>query len=92
MLSLYNLIDTILGLYMWVIIVGAVMSWLVAFEVVNTRNRFVGGVVDFTYRLTEPAMRPIRRVIPSISGIDLSPIILILGIMFARDILRDILL
>lgn len=84
----FNLLDTILGLYMWVIIIGAVLSWLVAFEVVNTRNRFVAGVLDFTYRLTEPAMRPIRRVIPSISGIDLSPVILILAIMFLRDFLH----
>ncbi len=91
MRALLWLINTILQLYMWVIIAGAVMSWLVAFEVVNTRNRFVAMALDFTYRLTEPLMRPIRRVIPSISGIDLSPVILILGIMFIQNVLYDLL-
>lgn len=81
------LINTVLELFIWVIIIGAVMSWLVAFEVVNTRNRFVAMVLDFTYRLTEPAMRPIRQVIPAISGIDLSPVILVLGILFLQRLL-----
>jgi len=92
MQAIFWLINTILGLYMWVIIIGAVMSWLVAFEVVNTRNRFVGMVLDFTWRLTEPALRPIRRFIPSIGGIDISPVILILGLMFLQRILYELMI
>ncbi len=87
--ALFILISSILELYMWVIIAGAVLSWLVAFEVINTRNRFVAVVLDFTYRLTEPAMRQVRRVIPAIGGIDISPVILILGIMFAQNLLYE---
>lgn len=87
--ALFILISSILQLYMWVIIAGAVLSWLVAFEVVNTRNRFVATVLDMTYRLTEPAMRPIRRILPNLGGIDISPVILILGIMFVQNLLYE---
>lgn len=89
MIALFGLINTVLQLYMWVIIAGAVLSWLVAFEVVNTRNRLVALVLDFTYRLSEPALRPIRRILPSISGIDLSPVVLILGIIFVQNLLYE---
>ncbi|MFZ5912766.1 MAG: YggT family protein [Pseudomonadota bacterium] len=87
--ALFGLIITVLQLYMWVIIAGAVLSWLVAFEVVNTRNRFVALVLDFTYRLSEPALRPIRRILPGIGGIDLSPVVLILGIIFVQNLLYE---
>ena len=87
--ALFGLIITVLQLYMWVIIAGAVLSWLVAFEVVNTRNRFVAMVLDFTYRLSEPALRPIRRILPDIGGIDLSPVVLILGIIFVQNLLYE---
>jgi YggT family protein len=85
--SLYWLIDTLLGLYIWVIIIGAVLSWLVAFDVVNTRNRVVYVIGDFTYRLTEPALRPIRRIVPDLGGVDISPLLLILLLFFVRRIL-----
>ena len=85
--SLYWLIDTLLGLYIWVIIIGAILSWLVAFDVVNTRNRVVYVIGDFTYRLTEPALRPIRRVVPDLGGVDLSPLLLILLLFFVRRLL-----
>ncbi len=84
------LINELLNLYWWVIIIGAVLSWLVAFEVVNTRNRFVAMALDFTYRLTEPALRPIRRILPDLGGIDVSPVILLLGIMFLQKLLYDL--
>jgi YggT family protein len=84
------LINEILNLYWWVIVIGAVLSWLVAFEVINTRNRFIAMVLDFTYRLTEPALRPIRRVLPDLGGIDISPVLLLLGIMFAQKLLYDL--
>lgn len=85
--SLYWLIDTLLGLYIWVIIIGAILSWLVAFDVVNTRNRVVYVIGDFTYRLTEPALRPIRRIVPDLGGVDISPLLLILLLFFVRRLL-----
>jgi YggT family protein len=85
--SLYWLIDTLLGLYIWVIIIGAILSWLVAFDVVNTRNRVVYMIGDFTHRLTEPALRPIRRFVPNLGGIDISPLLLILLLFFVRRLL-----
>jgi YggT family protein len=89
MISLLRLIDIVLELYMWCLIIAAVMSWLSFGGVINTRNRFVFTVSDFLYRITEPALRPIRRVIPLIGGIDLSPVILILIIYFLRSLLRE---
>ena len=89
MQSILSLADTILGLYMWCIIIAAVMSWLSYGGVINNSNRFVYLVSDFLYRITEPAMRPIRRFVPSISGIDLSPIVLILAIFFLRNLIRE---
>jgi YggT family protein len=68
----------LIDLYIWVIIISAVLSWLVAFNVINTHNRFVATVVDTLWRLTEPALRPIRAFLPNLGGIDVSPVILIL--------------
>jgi YggT family protein len=91
MYALFWLIDTVIGLYVTLVIAQVVLSWLVAFNVVNTRNRFVYLVGDFLYRVTEPALRPIRRVLPNMGGIDLSPVVLILGLYFVRILLlRDI--
>jgi YggT family protein len=90
--ALVEILGIVLDLYIWVLIVGAVLSWLVAFDVVNTRNRFVSGVGDFCYRLTEPALRPIRRFLPAMGGLDLSPVVLILGILFLMSFLRHLLL
>lgn len=87
MMALYWLIDTILDLYFWVLILSAVLSWLVAFNVVNTRNRAVYVIGDFLYRVTEPVLRPIRRVLPNMGGLDLSPIVVILLIGFIRQLL-----
>ena len=81
------LIDTVLELYIWVIIISVVLSWLVAFNVINTRNSFVAQVRDFLYRLTEPALAPIRSVLPNLGGIDISPVILILILIFVRRLL-----
>ncbi len=78
-------------LYVWLVIVSAIMSWLVVFKVINTSNRAVYVIGDFLYRITEPALRPIRRVLPNLGGMDVSPIILILGLFFAKGILRNIL-
>ncbi len=81
------LVDQLASIYIFVLIVGVVLSWLVAFNVVNSRNRFVYMVGDFTHRLTEPALRPIRNVLPNLGGIDISPMVLILVLVFARNLL-----
>jgi YggT family protein len=73
-----DFIITVLQIYMYVLIVQVVLSWLIAFNVVNTRNQFVYRVADIAYRLTEPVLRPIRRVLPNVGGLDLSPIVVIL--------------
>ncbi|MGH6728454.1 MAG: YggT family protein [Pseudolabrys sp.] len=78
------LIDTIITLYIWILIASAVLSWLVAFNVVNTRNPIVHGIGDFLYRVTEPALRPIRGLLPNLGGIDISPVILILLLLFIQ--------
>ena len=84
---LFWLLDTVIGLYIWVLIASAVLSWLVAFNVINTRNRFVYLIGDFLHRVTEPALRPIRRVLPNLGGVDLSPLVLILLLLFVRQVL-----
>ena len=90
--ALFWLIDQVIGLYITLVIVQVVLSWLVAFNVINTSNRFVYLVGDFLYRITEPALKPIRRLLPTMGGIDLSPVVLILGLYFLRVLLlRDIL-
>ena len=89
MLSLYYLIDTVLNLYTWVIIISAILSWLVAFNVINMHNQFVNMVGVTLHRLTEPALRPIRQFVPNLGGIDISPVILLLLIFFIRNLLRE---
>ena len=90
MQSLIILVDSVIGLYVWLLIASVVISWLVAFKVVNTSNRFVYQVGDFLYRITEPALRPIRRFVPSIGGIDISPVLLILLLFFVRNLLKEL--
>ena len=73
--------------YMWVVVLSAVLSWLVHFNVVNSRNQFVGTLLNICWRLTEPVLAKIRRFLPSISGIDLSPMVLILALIFLENML-----
>lgn len=80
-----------LDLYQWVVILNVVFSWLVAFNVINTSNRFVYMVMDFTYRATEPLYRRIRQVLPNLGSIDLSPVIVLLGLFLIKGILTDML-
>ena len=89
MQSLVVLIDSVVNIYIWLLIASAVLSWLVAFNVINTRNRFVYAVGDFLYRVTEPALRPIRRVMPNLGGVDLSPVVLILLLVLLRNLLFE---
>ena len=90
MKSIFILLDSVITIYLWIIIINAVLSWLVAFNVLNTQNRFVFSVLDVTYKLTDPALNKIRRFIPTFGSIDISPIILILGLMFLRNLVFEI--
>ena len=81
------LIDTIITLYIWILIASAILSWLVAFNVVNARNPVVANIGEFLYRVTEPALRPIRALLPNLGGIDISPVILILLLLFLQRII-----
>ena len=85
-----GIVSTILWLYMWLLIVSVVMSWLYSFNVVNTSNRFVYAIGYFTHRLTEPVLAPIRRFIPNLGSIDLSPLILLLAIVFLRNVIHNL--
>ena len=87
MRALFEVIDIALTLYIWIVIAMAIFSWLVAFNVVNTRNHVVAMIGDFLYRITEPALRPIRNVLPNLGGIDISPVILFLIIVFIRYVI-----
>lgn len=78
------LVDTLITLYIWILIASAILSWLIAFNVVNTRNPIVAGIGEFLYRVTEPALRPIRSVLPNLGGIDISPVILIILLLFLQ--------
>jgi YggT family protein len=89
MYSLLNLISTVIQIYIYILIASAVLSWLIAFNVVNTRNQFVAMLADALYRLTEPALAPIRRILPSFGGLDLSPVVLILLLFFLRNLMFE---
>jgi len=87
MLALIQTLVLALDIYWWLLIAAAIFSWLYAFNVVNSRNQVVGMVGNFLFRVTEPALRPIRRLLPDLGGIDISPIILLLIIFFLRQFL-----
>ena len=90
MSAFIDLLDRVIYLYVWVLIINAVLSWLIAFNVLNTQNRFVYSVLEFTYKLTDPVLNYIRRFLPNLGSIDISPVVLILLIYFARDLIRNI--
>ena len=90
MKSIFILLDSVITIYLWIIIINALLSWLVAFNILNTQNRFVFSVLEVTYKLTDPVLNKIRRFIPTFGSIDISPIILILGLMFIRNLVFEI--
>ena len=90
MKSIFILLDSVITIYLLVIIINAVLCWLVAFNILNTQNRFVFAVLDATYKLTDPALNKIRRFVPTFGSIDISPIILILALMFLRNLVFEI--
>src|ERR1700690_842957 len=87
MRAILDIVLIVLDLYVWLLIASAILSWLIAFNVVNTRNQFVAAVAEFLYRITEPVLGPIRRRLPNLGGLDISPIILILIIMFIQRVI-----
>jgi YggT family protein len=82
------LVELVIEILTWVVIAGAIVSWLVAFGVVNMRNQFIRVIVDMLYRITEPMLRPIRRVLPNLGGVDISPVVLLVGLAVLREALR----
>ena len=88
MRAVLDIVMIVLDLYVWLLIASAILSWLVAFNVVNTRNQFVAAVAEFLYRITEPLLAPIRNILPNFGGLDVSPIVLIL-LLQALEILVD---
>jgi len=87
MRALIEVIQIVLDLYVYLLIASAILSWLIAFNVVNTRNQFVAAVAEFLYRITEPLLAPIRSMMPNLGGLDISPIILILIIYFIQRVI-----
>ena len=87
--SILILVDTVINLYIWALIISAILSWLIAFDIINTSNRLIATVAEVLYRITEPALRPIRRIVPTMGGVDLSPIILILLLFLARNLMFE---
>lgn len=87
LVPLFQVINIAIDLFIFALIASAILSWLVAFNVVNTRNPAIQTILDMLARLTEPALRPIRRFIPSMSGLDISPVILILILIFIQNVL-----
>ena len=87
MRAILDIILLVLQIYIWLLIAAAVLSWLVAFNVVNTRNPVVAMIGDFLYRITEPVLRPIRNMLPNLGGLDVSPVILILLILLIENVI-----
>jgi YggT family protein len=83
---LLGFIAMVITLYIWVLIISAILSWLIVFDVVNRRNRAVYLIADSLHRLTDPVLRPIRNALPDLGGLDISPVVLILGLIFLRDV------
>ena len=89
MKSVLILFDNIIGLYIWILIINAIISWLVAFNVLNTINRFIYSLLDVSHKLTDTSLNLIRRYLPNLGYIDISPIVLILGLMFIRNLVFE---
>ena len=87
MYAVFELLDSIISLYLWCLFIFVILSWLINFGIVNTQNRFIYLVMDFLYKITEPPLRPIRRFVPNFGGIDISPIILVFGLIFVRNLI-----
>ena len=89
MKSVLILFDNVINLYIWILVIHVVVSWLVAFNILNTGNRFVYSVLDVSYRLTNPPLNFIRKFLPNLGSIDISPVLLILALMFLRNLIFE---
>ncbi len=89
MKSILILFDNIINIYIWILIINAILSWLVAFNVLNVQNRFVYTILEFSYRITAPLLNIIRRFLPNFGSIDISPVVLILGLYFIRNLVFE---
>lgn len=87
MIELLSFISYLLTLYVYILIASAILSWLIAFNVINPYNQFVRMISEFLYRITEPVLRPIRAMLPNLGGIDISPVIVILIIIFIQSVI-----
>lgn len=85
MLALFQTIDLVLNLYTWILIASAIFSWLYAFNVINSSNQFVNSIGRFLFNVTEPVLAPLRRILPDLGGIDISPIVILVAIFFLRS-------
>ena len=91
MKSLFLLIDSVINIYIWLIIINVILSWLVSFNILNTQSRFVFAILNATHQLTDPALNKIRKFIPNLGSIDISPVILILLLIFIRNLFFELL-
>ena len=89
MKSVLILFDQAVSLYIWILIINAIISWLVAFNVLNTSNRFVYSILDVSYKLTAPPLNYIRKFLPNLGSIDISPVVLILALLFLRNLVFE---
>jgi len=91
MKSVLILLDSVVTIYIWILIINALLSWLIAFNVLNTSNRLVYSLLDISYKITDPLLRPIRNFLPNLGNIDISPVVLILLLMFLRNLIFEFL-
>ena len=91
MKSIFLLVDSVINIYIWLIIINVILSWLVTFNVLNTQNKFVFAVLNATHQLTDPVLNKIRRFIPNLGSIDISPVVLILLLIFIRNLFFELL-
>ena len=89
MKSVLILLDSVVTIYIWILIINALLSWLIAFNVLNTSNRLVYSLLDISYKMTDPLLRPIRNFLPNLGNIDISPVVLILLLMFLRNLIFE---
>ncbi len=89
MKSLLILFDNAVSIYIWILIINVALSWLIAFNILNTSNRLIYSLLDISYKLTDPLLRPIRSFLPNLGSIDISPVILILLLMFLRNLIFE---
>ena len=89
MKSVLILLDSVITIYIWILIINALLSWLIAFNVLNTSNRLVYSLLDISYKMTDPLLKPIKNFLPNLGNIDISPIVLILLLMFARNLIFE---